>query len=242
MSADRLRAGRRAIFPTPIEMIAHPLIRVLLLFVYAGFVAAMPPSALPWCVLPLVVVYVFLGRPALGRLAFALWRIRWLVLSIAILYFWFTPGLPLFSHAIPGVPTRDGLLLGFGRVFALMLMVGAVTALLAATSRPELIAAIRACARPLECLGLDSHRFSRRLVLTLEAAPKLQAQVRRVRDSRDSAFADTAARLLLDAEADARRQPPAPEPAPVTMPRWYEWAAPLFLGIAMWGLRHVLLG
>ncbi len=222
-------------------MISHPLIRVSLLFVYAGFVAAMPPSGLAWCALPLLLVYFRLGPGALRRLMKALWRIRWLALSIAVLYFWFTPGMPLFSRAIPGVPTRDGLALGLARVLALMLMVGAVTALLAASSRVELIAAIRACVRPLEWLGLDSHRFSRRLVLTLEAAPKLQGEIRQLREQGVGTFADTGARLLLDAEADARRQPSAPAPAPVAMPPWHAWSGPVLLGIAMWGLRHVLL-
>lgn len=98
-------------------------------------------------------------------------RMRWLFLSLLIIYFWFTPGQPLlFSHG----PTREGIEAGLLRISSLIILVGSVSLLLQTTARAQLIAAILWLALPLRWIGIKADRLAVRIVLTLETVVKAQ--------------------------------------------------------------------
>ena len=108
-------------------------------------------------------------------------RMRWLFLSIAVIYLWLTPGVPLF----PGVPsfaewspTVEGLRQGSLRIMSLVLMVTAASLLLSVTSRDEVIGALHWMMAPLGLLRFPHERFAVRAALSLEAVVLVQSHVR----------------------------------------------------------------
>jgi energy-coupling factor transport system permease protein len=100
-------------------------------------------------------------------------RLRWLFLAILLVYGWWTPGELLFPYAGGFSPVREGLYTGLLRVTALILIVCAVNLLIRTTPRARLLAALCAITRPL-LRDAVRERFAVRLLLTLEAVPRVQ--------------------------------------------------------------------
>lgn len=101
-------------------------------------------------------------------------RARWLLISIMAIYAFATPGelLPQFPDAI--APTYEGLATGGLQSLRLAMMLAALAALLASTSRDAIMAGIYLMLMPLRPLGVSPDRFAARLWLTLhyvEAMP-----------------------------------------------------------------------
>jgi len=180
-----------------------------------------------------------LGGP-LGRL---LRRIRWLLLSLLILYGWFTPGTPVLSVLGNYSPTWQGLAEGGARSLALVLMVAAVHLLLGVTSRAQLLAAVNRLTRPLARIGIPHERLAARMVLTLHAVPQVQDLVReairagRAREGVVKRIAGTTAGAFstvldhADHQATGWISAPAGQPAPL-----YQWLYPLLMAGLFWQL------
>lgn len=178
-----------------------------------------------------------------GRLVGLLRRIRWLLLSLLILYGWFTPGTPVLSVFGGYSPTWQGLAEGGARSLALVLMVAAVHLLLGVTSRDQLLAAVNRLTRPLARIGIPHERLAARMVLTLHAVPEVQDLVReavragRTRGRIASRIAGTTAGAFSAVLGHAERQPtgwisaPAGQPAPL-----YQWLYPLLMAGLFWQL------
>jgi energy-coupling factor transporter transmembrane protein EcfT len=106
---------------------------------------------------------------------------RWLFLSIALIYLWLTPGLPLIPGAASlaeWLPTVDGLWRGALRIMTLALMVTAASLLLTVTPRDEILGARHWLMAPLGSLRFPHERFAVRAALSLEAVVQVQSQVR----------------------------------------------------------------
>ncbi len=110
--------------------------------------------------------------------ALAAWRMvkrmRWIFLSIVVFYFWFTPGHPLTSLDASWLPTVEGVQSGLLRVLALVTLVMVVNLVLQTTARESLLMALLWCLRPLRWLGLPHERFAVRMMLVLNAVPRVQ--------------------------------------------------------------------
>lgn len=185
-----------------------------------------------------------------GYRAFDIWmllrmlrRVRWLLLAILILYGWFTPGIALVPALGHFSPTLAGVQQGLLRVAALLAIVAAVYLLLATTPRGELIAGLLWYGRPLRRLGVDDTRFAVRLVLALEAVPRVQALARaalmanphgasrmqRLGRAATAVFQATLARAEQSTGALA-----VPDPQPV--PPW-QWSLPVLLAVLLIAAR-----
>src|SRR3569623_2740843 len=84
-------------------------------------------------------------------------RMRWLWLSLVVIYFWFTPGVavvPVPDAWVAWVPTAEGLALGALRIAALALMVVPAGLLLHFTPRAQLFAALHWLTAPLGLFGV----------------------------------------------------------------------------------------
>jgi len=94
-------------------------------------------------------------------------RARWLLLSIALIYAYATPG--EFVAGVPDAlaPSYEGLRDGGIQALRLVAMLAALSVLLASSSRAQIMAGIYQLLRPLRCLGLPPERFAARLWLTL---------------------------------------------------------------------------
>lgn len=157
----------------------HPVLRVIGFVIFSLFLALGNPAQLALgCI---IVILLFATAPAQTLQGFwpMLRRMRWLLLSILIIYAWMTPGPPLFS--VPGLqawlPTTTGLLQGGQRLLALALMVAAVHWLLVVTPQHQLVSALYWLALPLAWLGLSRQRFAVRLALVLRRVVEVQALV-----------------------------------------------------------------
>ncbi len=95
-------------------------------------------------------------------------RMRWLFLSMFLVYGLATPG-----EYVPWMPidfgfTYEGLSAGILQIMRLMLMLGGIALLLATTSQNKLIAGFYVLLKPLNLLKLKPERFAARLCLTLQ--------------------------------------------------------------------------
>ncbi len=205
----------------------HPAVRLLCLLAVA---AALPTVSLPalalLCAVSLL-VYVRVAASALPRLRGGLFRLRWLLLAIFVLYGGCTPGEPLLQ-TLPGF-SREGLTEGARRALVLVDLLILVYLLLALTAIAELVAALQLLLSPLRAVGVDPARVALRLGLALEGVGEMQGRLKGYARGDGSAW-ERAARLIEDIEARAASAAPAPvqlaSPAP---PRWWEWLLPAVL-------------
>ena len=218
----------------------HAVIRILCLLIAAGFLAR---GGWADVVLMAVPVTVFLARPGSAhwqRFFDVLRRLRFLLLSMAIIFGWFTPGEPLWPRLEMVSPTVAGLEQALLRVASLVVLVGCVRLLIETGDRAEFIAGVRWWARPLRLFGVPPERLALRLVLAMEAVPRLRevASAHRVRQqalppiARIGAFASG---VFAETLAAAERAPlPVVSVPDAGNPRWLQWLLPAVLAGLLW--------
>ena len=159
----------------------HPVISLVSFVVLTAFVVLGGLANILIGALLLGFLYIKLDHqawPAAWRL---LRRMRWLFLSIAVIYLWLTPGVPLIPVPVafaPWLPTVDGLWQGGLRIAALVVIVSAASLLLHVTPREQILAALCWLLMPLGAVGIPHERFAVRAALTLGAVAEVQGQVR----------------------------------------------------------------
>lgn len=216
----------------------HPQIRVLILLVFIAGTATARPAILIAGALLLAMVYARAGRHSFATLARMVLRLRWLFFAILLVYGWWTPGELLVPEAGGISPVREGLYTGLLRVAALILIVCAVNLLVRTTPRGQLLAALYALTRPV-LTPAQRERFAVRLLLTLEAVPRVQdmladshcqqpggnSRLQRLAGSVNTVYTgilETAARSAGTAiEFDEPRPPPR-----------LQWLLPMLLAVA----------
>lgn len=214
----------------------HPTIRlasVLALVVFVPWFGVLTLLALSVLLLAQRAV---LGGHALSRALQAIWRLRWLLLAIGVLYLGFTPGQPIFSFA--DVPSRQGVAEGARRVFVLVAILLAVHAVLQALGPRHLAAAITQLATPLRLIGVPVDRFAVRLAAALDAVQHVGDRARAVRDDEAGGGAlQRAARLIVDVEQAAEQAADKLAEVPsLPAPLVWAWAMPVLVGVVSWAL------
>lgn len=153
----------------------HPVIRVVCFLLFSIALARPNTEQLAFA-LVLIISLLFI-LPAEGmRQAFSMVkRLRWLLLSVLVIYGWFTPG-PSFNLPLPDYlqPSRPGIEAGLLRILTLVLILLAVGGLLVTTGRQQLIAALYWLLSPFRLLNRQPERFAVRLALTLEYVERQQ--------------------------------------------------------------------
>lgn len=94
-------------------------------------------------------------------------RIRWLLLVLALVYAFSTPGEYMTLWNLPLRPTYEGLRLGLIQMLNMVMMLAGLSLVLATTSRGVLIGGLYQLLLPLKCIGLDAEKFAVRIWLTL---------------------------------------------------------------------------
>jgi len=227
----------------------HPVIRLVSYVVLTAFLALGNPADLVLAGLLLGGLYITFERHAWPASWRRLRRMRWLFLSIAIIYLWLTPGEPLVAVAgtwSDWLPTVDGAREGMMRSAALALMVVAASLLLQATSRDQILAALRWLAAPLRRLGFPDERFAVRTALTLEAVNRVQEHVRDAlakvpAGGRPVARIGAVMGAVLGATlSEAETAPCATVVVPgQAAPAAVQWAVPLLMAAAMTAATYV---
>lgn len=214
----------------------HPLIRMLCLLVFAALAPWLPAAGLMVSALLLLAWALLSPRTGKAMLR-SVRRVRWLLLSVALLYLWFSPGEPLFPAVGPLSPTDTGLVLALQRGGVLLVMAWAAAGVLATTAVPALTAALRQLAS-WPCETPAGIRFADRIGLLLAELPLVEDRVRASLLAGPSrGLADRAALLFTAVENVAARQAIQPEKplslAPVPNLQKLLPAAILLVGLAI---------
>lgn len=212
----------------------HPAIRVLTL---AALASGLPALGLPDLALlsaTLLLAFGLTAAHALRRLGQGLWRLRWLLFAIGIVYWAYTPGEPL-AESLPGL-SREGALEGLRRALVLITLLIAVYLLLALTAIEDLLLAIRFLAAPLRLFGLDPQRLALRMALALDRVAQVQRELAQAPARRAGSLVDAAANAIREVEQDAGLPSDALCLRALRWPRIWEWPIPLALGIVLHGL------
>lgn len=151
----------------------HPLIRLVSFLIFAAFVAVGNPWQLLFAAVLVCLIYAASPGVQLKTAWPLLRRMRWLFLSLLILYLWFTPGQPLLP-AFSSTPTLEGIEEGLQRIAALVLLALAASLLLQTTPREPLLAALYRLLTPLGWMGIKTERLAVRIALTLETVTQAQ--------------------------------------------------------------------
>jgi energy-coupling factor transport system permease protein len=143
-------------------------------------------------------------------------RLRWLLLSIAILYLWFTPGAALIPQLGSLSPSRPGLMLGALRILSLLVIVSYCVFLLRLTPVSQLIVGLQSLLKPAGRFGFETSRLAVRLGLVLDYVPRIEqfsrAELAQSDTSGHSGRLDAAARLFVAADNPPGRLSDADKP------------------------------
>lgn len=172
----------------------HPAVRLLAWCAAAAVVQLLDGYALAGAVAAAVVAAVAASP---GRFRRLLKRSRWLLLAIAILFAWSTPGVLLVPDAGNWSPTTDGVLLGLVHAARLVTLVAALAVLLETTPKEDLVGAIYALTAPLAAIGMSRARLAVRLMLVFQYAEATPASDWRAWLGRPAPDAPQQDRLLL---------------------------------------------
>lgn len=153
----------------------HPVIGIVCFFVFGAYVAFGDAAKLITAFLILTIVYISSHPRYIDSGWKSIRRLRWLFLSIFIIYLWFTPGRPLVSDYANILPTVEGVQLGLLRIASLIVIVLAVNVLVRSISRGGLIASILWLSKPINLIGIPNERLAVRIALTLEDVDKVQS-------------------------------------------------------------------
>lgn len=118
-----------------------------------------------WILAAAFLLVPLLGRAALRRARRLVWRTRWLLVSLFMVFPWGIAGEPLWQGI--AAPTREGLLAASTQLGRLLLMLITVAAFLERMPLPNLLIATHRMLQPLRRFGLDPDRGVVRLLLVL---------------------------------------------------------------------------
>lgn len=141
----------------------HPTIRLALWVAIVVSVQALSGTALllAFAALPMI------GGRALRRGGRLVWRARWLLLSLLVVFSWGVAGTPLWGFGF--APTEEGVAEGLIHLGRLLLVLMAVATFLEYVSVADLLAATHVLLKPFRYFGLDADRGVVRLMLVLRA-------------------------------------------------------------------------
>ena len=145
----------------------HPVIKIILLLMLCLLATIHTPQSLI-AVLSLVLAgYVLTSLFYLRHIRIMIARLRWFLISILVVYLWFTPGEPIFDMSY--LPSSEGLIMGFSRLVSLLAIILAVNLLIRSTKKDDLISSIIWMTYPLTLAGFSRERLAVRIALTFDA-------------------------------------------------------------------------
>ena len=148
-------------------MTVHPTTRLVVWLLFLLAVQSLSGKAL---LIAIVVLPVF-GVNVLRRGGFLVWRARWLLLSLLVIFSWGVAGEPLWPGGY--APTHEGLADAFTHLGRLLLVLTGIAAILESMPLSDLLAATHMLLQPLRILGLDPDRGVVRLMLVMRYAEAL---------------------------------------------------------------------
>ena len=154
----------------------HPVIRIVTFLVFTLFVAFGGYPQLLFGLAALVLFY--LRAQSTSSLWSSSWqmlkRMRWLFLSMLIIYFWFTPGQAVIDILADYSPTWQGMQMAGYRIGSLIVIVMAVNIVIKSTPTDLITSGLLWLLTPLRFVGLPHERLAVRVVLTFNMISEIQ--------------------------------------------------------------------
>lgn len=216
----------------------HIQVRLVSLLVFAILLPFLPPAGLLVASLVIVVLLLRAGCEGIAIVR-GIRRIRWLLLSLAVLYLFFTPGPPLIEALGAFSPSRIGIERFVERGAVLILMLCAALLVVRPTPVAMLGLGMQRLLGPLCRLRILPARFPLRLGMVFSALDTIEPRVRAQRMAEGS-FAERATALWCDIEqsAIAENDSTIAEPELPPVPAW-QWLVPLFIFLSAFGLAVI---
>ena len=151
----------------------HPFVKILL-FVFTLLLMSNLSNA---CIL-LICLMLFSYAAWLARGSFirVVKRMKWLFISIFIIYAFGTPGEYIQQIPASVAPTVEGCILGVVQIAKLLIALATLSILFATSSKEQLMIGLHLLLSPLNLLGLNTNKFTARLLLTLDYVEELAAK------------------------------------------------------------------
>lgn len=151
----------------------HPFIKILY-FILILLLISVASNQILFLLLTFlcIIVFSFQFRSFLRTIR----RMRWLFLSILIIYAFGTPGELIPQFPVNLAPTFEGVQLGLLQIEKLLIALAALSILLTSSPKEQLMLGLYMLFRPLKFLGLNIEKFSARLLLTLNYVEELASQ------------------------------------------------------------------
>lgn len=153
----------------------HPFVKILLFVMVLLLTSAASSWHLGFMSIVLLVITLVKHKKFIRVLV----RMRWLLMTIVLIYAWSTPGELIPISPLYLAPSYEGLLLGINQLARVLIALSALHLLLSAHGKQEMIAGLYLWLLPFKYLGLNVTRFAARLMLTLHYVEALAEQDKR---------------------------------------------------------------
>lgn len=140
----------------------HPVIRITTFLLLAVLLARAHPMQMVWVLCIIGLVFLFESGKGIGPALKLLSRVRWLLLSILMIYVWMSVG-----------TFTESLWLAFHRMALLMTMLFALQALVLNMSREDIVMGLYIVLMPFSIFGLHREQAVMRLILTMDSVKQL---------------------------------------------------------------------
>ncbi|ADI29559.1 conserved hypothetical protein [Methylotenera versatilis 301] len=151
----------------------HPFVKILLFIFTLLLMSYMSNAYLLPMSLILFVYATWLARSDFLRVVR---RMKWLFISIFIIYAFGTPGEYIQHIPVSVAPTVEGCVLGVMQIAKLLIALAVLSILFATSSKEQLMIGLHLLLSPLNLLGLNTNKFTARLLLTLDYVEELAAK------------------------------------------------------------------
>lgn len=151
----------------------HPFVKILtfiLILLLMNFLS----NQLLW--LLCLLVCAFAARLQFKNFLRVVKRMRWLFISIFLIYAFGTPGEYIQQFPASFAPTFEGSILGFLQIAKLLIALAALSILFATSSKENLMVGLYMLLSPLKSLGFNVEQFAARLLLTLDYVEELASK------------------------------------------------------------------
>lgn len=149
---------------TGLFLIVHSVVKILTLIAVLLLMNTLPVQPLLMLCAIFSLLAIWKGSGYLKVLG----RMRWLWLSILLIYTFTTPGEYIANIDATILPTYEGLQAGVVQIAKLCSALAMLNLLFSTSNKEQLLAALFYILSPLKWLGFNIERFSARLFLTLE--------------------------------------------------------------------------
>jgi len=151
----------------------HPFVKITCFFFLLLLLQFLSPSSIAvLCALIGLLAAVLNSR----HFFLLIKRMRWLFVSLLLVYGYATPGEYLAFLPLNVAPSYEGLHLGLMQIARLLIAVASLSALFASANKSQLMAGLWTMLSPLRLVGLNVERFTVRMLLTLHYVEQMAVQ------------------------------------------------------------------